>query len=132
MFDKNIRILIVEPNETQAICVDKMLNRMGYYCVASTRTLIEGLILNSYGLRKFDALILPEHMIRPTPGKASSGTIFNINNLFVYACDSSSTRIDPKNKGVLRTHTGLPEYPALEEFMTCVVRNHSLSLAKTA
>lgn len=132
MLDKSLRVLIVEPNETQAICVDKMLNRMDYYCVATTRTLIDGLILNSYGQKKFDVLIVPEHMINPNAESAPSGFLFNIDNLFIYACDPQSAIAAPRNRGALRTQVGLPEYSALEDFMDRVVRARSQGLAKSA
>lgn len=132
MFDKNLRVLIVDPVETQSICIDKMLSRMGYYRIASTTTLIDGLILNNYGSRTFDALILPEHMINPHPGKTPLGFLFNISNLFVYACNPGSKTLELKNKGLTRMNIGLPEYHSLEDFMSCVVSTQSASLARSA
>jgi hypothetical protein len=117
MFDKHIRVLIIEPVFAQAHLIEKMLNLMGYYCVATTANVEEGLLLNRYGLRNFDVLIAPLPMLVLEHSQVSRFKGFNIRNLFLYGCSPQDHDIPILVKGEACFKSGLPEYEVLQEFM---------------
>lgn len=116
MLNKALRILIIDPNFEQSRQIEKMLNAMGYYGVAPTACMEEGLILNHYGMKCFDVLLAPEKiLVRDHQTSRFNG--FNIKNLFLYACTSYDHDITIRVKGIGCFKSGLPEYSALECFM---------------
>lgn len=117
MIDKHIRVLIIEPVFAQAHLIEKMLNLMGYYCIATTANVEEGLLLNRYGLRNFDVLIAPLPMLVLEHSHVSRFKGFNIRNLFLYGCSPHDHDIPILVKGEACFKSGLPEFEVLQEFM---------------
>ncbi|MGB3126151.1 MAG: hypothetical protein WBB95_20260 [Pseudomonas sp.] len=127
MVDKNIRVLIIEPAHQQALVIEKMLNLMGYYCVAATATVEEGLLLNRYGLRNFDVLIAPFPVLVLEHCRVTRFKGFNIRNLFLYSCSPHDHDIPILVKGHACFRSGLPEYDALQAFMVSFQRHSAAS-----
>lgn len=117
MFDKHIRVLIIEPVFAQAHLIEKMLNLIGYYCVATTTNVEEGMLLNRYGLRNFDVLVAPLSMLVLEHSQVNRFKGFNIRNLFLYGCSPHDHDIQILVKGETCFKSGLPEYEVLQEFM---------------
>ncbi|MFS2125139.1 chemotaxis protein CheY [Pseudomonas sp. Pseusp97] len=57
MANKTLRILIAENRHPQSLLVERMLNRMGYYRVATAASLDEARLLGRCTGRPFDVLI---------------------------------------------------------------------------
>ncbi|WP_438866551.1 hypothetical protein [Pseudomonas sp. L1(2025)] len=116
MVDKHLRVLIVDPVREQSILVEKMLNAMGYYCIATTARVEEALLLNRYGLRNFDVLIAPYFVLILEHCQVSRFKGFNIRNLFIYSKPLDGD-VAICIRGEQRFSHGLPEFKELETFM---------------
>lgn len=131
MFDKHIRVLIVDPVREQSLLIEKMLNFMGHYCVATTTRVEEGLLLSRYGLKNFDALIAPQPVLLPEDDQSARFKGFNIRNLFLYSCPLHDQAVAFEVKGEACFRSGLPEYKVLEAFMGRLPQVEPANLERT-
>lgn len=65
MTNKALRILIAEEDHDQLLCIEKQLNRFGYYCVAPVRTFVELVRLTSHPQERVDLLIMNRELTLP-------------------------------------------------------------------
>lgn len=121
MMNKHLRILILDSVHAQSMQVEKMLNTMGYYCIATTSTLEEGVKLSFAGVKRFDLLLAAEPISRQHPCQLAAFEKFEISNLFVYSCPSNSLEWQWSVTGEGCYRNGMPEYTELEQFMTRLV-----------
>lgn len=119
MFNKHLRILIIDPVRENSFAIEKMLNTLGHYCIATTMHVEEGLLLNRYGLKNFDVLIAPLPILVLDHCQVSRFKGFNIRNLLAYNCAShlhnKSLLIAP---GELSFSNGLPDFEIIVNFMS--------------
>lgn len=126
MINKHTRVLILDDSHAQSLLIEKMLNVMGYYCIACVTTAKEGAALSWAGQRKFDALIASEHLLDLHNYQSPLIEKFSIVNLFVYSCGPHDHDLTLRVSGTTCYRTGLPEYRVLEEFMASLVPHISV------
>lgn len=63
MVDKSLRILIANASHPQTLLVERMLNRLGYYRIATTYSLTEAEILGRCTGNPFDLMIVSGRLI---------------------------------------------------------------------
>lgn len=117
MIDKHLRILIVDAVHAHSLQIEKMLNAMGYYCIATASTAEEGLILSHAGGKKFDVLLAPEYMVRQPNNPTLSLASYGIENAFIYSRTSVNDDRQMTTRGERYYRQGMPEYLVLEWFM---------------
>lgn len=117
MHDRHVKALIIDPMQAQANFIEKMLNVMGYCCVANTASVEEGLLLNRYGLRNFDILIAPLSVLVLEHTHVTRFKGFNIKNLFLYGCAPDDQDVPILVRGEACFKSGLPQYEVLKAFM---------------
>jgi len=117
MIDKHLRILIVDPLHAHVLQIEKMLNRMGYYCIATAGSAIEALRMSRAGRTPFDVLLAADNLVR-TPGmNGSSLEVYAIENVFIYSRPADCADMHLPHQGERYWRCGLPEYLVLEWFM---------------
>ena len=116
MIYKLTRILIVDRNRSQACHIEKMLNGMGYYCIATVSSIEEGLLLSQVGPRRFDVLLAPEHLLPRAADHSFSLAQFEIRHAFIYSRTAQYFFSNPV-KGQYCYCSGMPGYGPLEWFM---------------
>jgi hypothetical protein len=121
MTNKHLRILILDSVHAQSMQLEKMLNRMGYYCIATTSSLDEGIKLSFAGTKRFDLLLAAEPLLTQHQSKLAAFEKFEISNLFAYSRPSNSPEVRCSVSGECCYQHGLPEYTVLEQFMARLV-----------
>ena len=117
MIDKHLRILIVDSLHAHVMQIEKMLNRMGYHCIATASSDREGRQLSRAGLRRFDVLLAADHMVRKPDVGGSAFDAYAIANVFIYGRPADSEQVSLASHGERYWRCGLPEYLVLEWFM---------------
>lgn len=117
MIDKHLRILILDSLHAHVVQIEKLLNRMGYHCIATASSDREGRQLSRAGLRRFDVLLAADNVVRK-PGVAGSAfDAYDIANVFIYGRPADSEQVHLPSHGERYWRCGLPEYLVLEWFM---------------
>ena len=117
MIDKHLRILIVDPLHAHVMQIEKMLNRMGYYCIATAASAWEGRRLSRAGQARFDVLLAADHVVRKPGLPGSSFEVYGIENAFIYSRPADDQEVQLASEGERYWRCGLPEYLVLEWFM---------------
>lgn len=119
MINKHLRILVLDSIHAQSMQLEKMLNTMGYFCIATSSSVDECVKLSFAGLKRFDLLLAAEPLLRQRQLAASEQ--FEISNLFAYSCPSNGPAARCSVRGAICYKYGLPEYTVLEQFMARLV-----------
>lgn len=117
MIDKQLRILIVDALHAHVLLIEKMLNRMGYYAIATAGSATEALKLSRAGEVPFDVLLAADHLVRRPKIGGSSFEVYGIENAFIYSRPADSQDVHFVRHGEHYWRYGLPEYLMLEWFM---------------
>jgi hypothetical protein len=117
MIDKHLRILIVDPLHAHVMQIEKMLNRMGYYCIATASSTTEGRQLSRAGIKRFDVLLAADHVVRKPAAQGAWFDVYGIENAFIYSRPTDTEAVHLAHEGERYWRCGLPEYLVLEWFM---------------
>ena len=108
--------------------IEKTLNLLDLYCIATTKCIEDGLILNRYGLRSFDLLIVSEAALSTQKSENYRLKHFNIINAFIYA-PLSTSKIQPTMiNNDSRYLTGLPSYSELKTITSNLLNKKTIHL----
>lgn len=121
MENRQLRILILDSVHAQSMQLEKMLNMMGYYCIATASSLDEGISLSFAGPKTFDVLLAAEPMLGQQHCQSATFEKFEISNLFAYSCSSNGPEVQQSVKGNGCYRSGMPEYTVLEQFISRLV-----------
>lgn len=121
MTNKYLRVLILDNVHAQSLQLEKMLNRMGYYCIAISSSLDECVKLSFAGPKRFDLLLAAEPMLRQDQCPSATFEKFGINNLFAYSCPALTPDVKWAVRGEGCYRNGMPEYEVLEQFMARLI-----------
>ncbi|WP_455825152.1 hypothetical protein [Pseudomonas graminis] len=117
MIDKHLRILIVDPLHAHVMQIEKMLNRMGYYCIATASSASEARRLSRAGIKPFDVLLAADHVVRKPGAQGAGFESYGIENAFIYSRPADAQAVHLAHEGERYWRCGLPEYLVLEWFM---------------
>ncbi len=117
MIDKHLRILIVDPLHAHVLQIEKMLNRMGYYCIATASSATQALRLSRAGRTPFDVLLAADHLLRKPGVNGPWLKQYDIENVFIYSRPANAEDLQLPRQGERYWRCGLPEYLVLEWFM---------------
>ena len=117
MIDKQLRILIVDALHAHVLQIEKMLNRMGYYAIATAGSATEAAKLSRAGMAPFDVLLAADHLVRRPETGGSWFEVYGIENAFIYSRPADSQHVHFVRHGEHYWRYGLPEFLMLEWFM---------------
>ncbi|MHC8339455.1 chemotaxis protein CheY [Pseudomonas sp. HLT2-19-2] len=130
MINKALRILIADKHHPQSLSIEKMLNRLGYYCVASVCSFEEVECLSGYGAIAFDLLVINADLLQQQAGvtRLACLDLSNINNIVLYGANGCV--VDMAGNAALSLDlplcvmVGAPEYRTLEARLALIDRQY--------
>jgi uncharacterized linocin/CFP29 family protein len=116
MIYKHLRFLILDDIHAHTAQIEKMLNLLGCYRIATATTAEEGALLSEACGKRFDVVIASERVL-DLHYQNSVAENFYINHLFIYSCTSREAHAKVQARGTSCYKSGLPEFHVLEKFI---------------
>jgi len=127
MVNKHLRILIADSRHTQSLLVERLLNRLGYFRIATASSLDEARTLGRVTGNPFDVLIISARLIVSEPLDCMALVGVGLNGLIYQSQYLPVQYVPLAQQGVVKRHPGPLELEALSEFMA-LVDPHALPL----
>lgn len=132
MPNKGLRILIADRQHAQRRCVERILNYMGYYCVASVGSYDDLVALTTPPVQSFDLLIVDSMFAAYQGINISSFCLFNSHVYHSLIYGDCRVRL-PEISRYQPVHASLtqsPDFQSIKSFMAIIDNPTLASLAQ--